>query len=296
MFYIDYDSKLWQLVEWWYRVPEGPPRQRDPEKPLQVIAVGFSRSGTESLQNALVQLGYDPCYHGWDLIFAEEFYNQSWIALAKKKWYSKTGDCRITAEEFDRIIGHAVAIVDVPASCFSLELIEAYPEAKVICNQRQSMDAWYNSSNKHVVGNSEKTWLWFLCWWDAELFWMWSVFERYFYLRLSRARNSNLRSGLTDQGKWVFREHMHAVRGLLWSRGETHRLLDWYVEDGWEPLCRFLGKPRPDEPFPRTNNAAGFEGRTETFLRNVAGRAIRNMGLTFAALAVGLAMYHVRQT
>lgn len=25
------------------------------------------------------------------------------------------------------------------------------------------------------------------------------------------------------------------------------------VEEGWEPLCRFLGVAVPDEPFPRVN-------------------------------------------
>jgi len=36
------------------------------------------------------------------------------------------------------------------------------------------------------------------------------------------------------------------------------RLLVWQVKDGWEPLCAMLGVPVPDEPFPRTNDAAGF--------------------------------------
>lgn len=28
------------------------------------------------------------------------------------------------------------------------------------------------------------------------------------------------------------------------------------VKDGWKPLCDFLGKPIPDEPFPHANEAA----------------------------------------
>lgn len=27
------------------------------------------------------------------------------------------------------------------------------------------------------------------------------------------------------------------------------------LSDGWEPLCKFLGVPVPDEPFPRANDA-----------------------------------------
>jgi hypothetical protein len=293
---IDYASRLWQAVEWCYRMPKAPPRHRNPEKPLQVIAVGFSRSGTESLQNALIRLGYGPCYHGWDLLFSEPFYNQEWVALAQKKWHSKTGDCHISAEEFDRIIGHAVSIVDVPASAFAIEMIEAYPEAKVIINQRRDMDKWWASSNKHIVGVNETFLIWFLSWFDAEMFWMWNVFERYLHFRPPRARNWNLSSGLRDQGKWVFREHMYAVRGLLWTRGETDRMLDWYVEDGWDPLCKFLDKPVPDEPFPRTNDAAGFEGRKDAVVKNQGARALRNIGfiLATAGIGVGAVLYRTR--
>jgi hypothetical protein len=31
------------------------------------------------------------------------------------------------------------------------------------------------------------------------------------------------------------------------------RLLVFEVKDGWEPLCKFLGAPVPDEPFPHEN-------------------------------------------
>lgn len=33
------------------------------------------------------------------------------------------------------------------------------------------------------------------------------------------------------------------------------RLLIMELGQGWEPLCQFLGKPVPDEPFPRANDS-----------------------------------------
>lgn len=30
-------------------------------------------------------------------------------------------------------------------------------------------------------------------------------------------------------------------------------MLEFRPEMGWEPLCKFLGKPVPDEPYPRIN-------------------------------------------
>ena len=32
--------------------------------------------------------------------------------------------------------------------------------------------------------------------------------------------------------------------------------------DGWEPLCRFLGVPVPDEDFPHLNDTAWYRART----------------------------------
>jgi len=31
------------------------------------------------------------------------------------------------------------------------------------------------------------------------------------------------------------------------------RLLIWNLKDGWEPLCKFLGKPIPNIPIPKDN-------------------------------------------
>ena len=37
------------------------------------------------------------------------------------------------------------------------------------------------------------------------------------------------------------------------------QLLVFQVKDGWEPLCRFLNLPVPDEPFPKVNDARGLQ-------------------------------------
>lgn len=33
------------------------------------------------------------------------------------------------------------------------------------------------------------------------------------------------------------------------------QLLEYDVRDGWEPLCKFLNVPVPNEPFPRENDS-----------------------------------------
>lgn len=55
---ISLDSWWWHFLEnYVYQIPKPPPRQRT--KPMEVICVGLPRSGTESLQQALMLLGYD---------------------------------------------------------------------------------------------------------------------------------------------------------------------------------------------------------------------------------------------
>jgi hypothetical protein len=42
------------------------------------------------------------------------------------------------------------------------------------------------------------------------------------------------------------------------------RLLVYEVAEGWEPLCRFLRRPVPETPFPRTNTTEDFLARFES--------------------------------
>ena len=53
----------------------------------------------------------------------------------------------------------------------------------------------------------------------------------------------------------VFARHNQAVRETI----AADRLLVFAVEEGWEPLCAFLGVPAPvEEPFPHVNDTAAF--------------------------------------
>jgi hypothetical protein len=49
---------------------------------------------------------------------------------------------------------------------------------------------------------------------------------------------------------------MENVREEAKKRGRE--VLEWQPEDGWKPLCEFLGKPVPPDsvPFPKTNETA----------------------------------------
>ena len=52
-----------------------------------------------------------------------------------------------------------------------------------------------------------------------------------------------------------YRRHNAEVASTI----PAERLLVYDPADGWEPLCRFFGRPIPDEPFPRVNSTEEFK-------------------------------------
>jgi hypothetical protein len=48
------------------------------------------------------------------------------------------------------------------------------------------------------------------------------------------------------------------------STAPKDRLLVWSARDGWEPLCRALGVPVPDAPFPHANSTEDFRAMVAT--------------------------------
>ncbi|EHA25662.1 hypothetical protein ASPNIDRAFT_43922 [Aspergillus niger ATCC 1015] len=272
-----------------YGFPRPPPRIRT--KPLQVICVGLPRSGTESLSRALTQLGFKT-YHGWDIVFDEPPYAQGWAQLSERK-YSGTqgaGTAPISRAEFDALLGHCDAVVDTAAAMFSVEMIQAYPEAKVILNTRQDVDAWHRSAMKTLVAEGEDQWMvWFLHIFTADMYWLWRLYYTFGYPGMFRGRTT--KEGLTKHGKRVYQEHGLMIRGSV----PEERLLEWDVEDGWGPLCEFLGKDIPDEPFPNTNNPAAFRKHIEDLVHPRAKRSLYNFaccatsaGVLVTAIVLGV--------
>jgi hypothetical protein len=61
------------------------------------------------------------------------------------------------------------------------------------------------------------------------------------------------RAFMTD----FFRRHTETVLAGV----PKDRLLVFNVTEGWEPLCRFLGVPVPQTPYPRENTTEQFQAR-----------------------------------
>ena len=118
-------------------------------------------------------------------------------------------------------------------------------------------------------------------------FWVWNTAERILWPGLFRCIDtpglpSNLSRSIERHGKRIHREHCDMIRGIL--RNEPDRLLEWTVQDGWEPLCKFLDRPVPEEPFPHVNDAVGFKGREKQAMELWFKQGFKNVALAIAVL------------
>ena len=70
-----------------------------------------------------------------------------WLEALEAKYKLKGSP--YVREDWDRLLGHSRAVTDVPSMCFAPELIEAYPEAKVVLSVRDP-DDWVTSMDNTV--------------------------------------------------------------------------------------------------------------------------------------------------
>jgi len=107
---------------------------------FRIIGAGVGRTGTSSLRDALNILGFGPCYHMEEVIKQSELWiwNSVEDLLAQGKQI-----------EWDEVFGYKKfqpyrSCVDFPASLYYAELMEYYPNSKVILTVREP-EKWYDS-------------------------------------------------------------------------------------------------------------------------------------------------------
>ncbi|MEM1195557.1 MAG: sulfotransferase family protein [Pseudomonadota bacterium] len=205
---------------------------------LQVIGAGFGRTGTASLKAALEILGYTKTHHMFE-VMADKRQMELWRAIATKP---------DIPPDWDAVYDDFPAAVDFPTASYWRELTAYYPEAKVVLTTRRA-DSWWKSASSTIIpiGKAAPTWARALIpplRKNAEMA-NGTVWQRVF----------DGRQFEEDYAKRKFEEHNAAVKAHL----PAERLLVYEVKEGWGPLCAFLGKPVPDEPFPHKNDAAEFQ-------------------------------------
>ena len=143
--------------------------------------------------------------------------------------------------DWDAIYGDYTATVDWPGAAFWRELAAAFPDAKVLLSERDS-DRWYESFSETIYHPIVNGGFGVIDDMVREV-----IVER------------ELGGGIDDREHVIaaFERHNAEVRAEI----PAERLLVFRPDDGWEPLCAFLDRPVPDEPFPHVNDRESFRNR-----------------------------------
>jgi len=203
--------------------------------PLKVIGAGFGRTGTLSLKIALERIGFGPCYHMME-VFPRPDHVARWHRLAFER-----------SMDWDEIFRGFHATVDWPAARWWREIAAHFPDAKVLLSVRDP-EAWYKSVTDTIYQPMKS---------PAP-----DGAPELVRLQSEMARKAILSETFDNRFEdkahtiEVFQKHNQAVRDAI----DPARLLVFNVREGWGPLCRFLEAPIPDEPFPRLNDTATFQG------------------------------------
>jgi hypothetical protein len=201
---------------------------------IEVIGAGWGRTATNSLKLALERLGYGVCHHMWEVGHDPGRLVPLWNAALDGE------------PDWPALFEGNRSAVDWPVAAFWSELADYYPEAKVILTTR-SAESWCASISEtilQVIGDPEQV-------------------PEPVRPMVRMARRVVTRSIGEDWSaetlKQRFLDHEQDVKSTL----APGRLLVFAPSEGWEPICNFLGKSVPDEPFPRTNHRSEFFANME---------------------------------
>lgn len=212
---------------------------------IQVIGAGWGRTGTESLKKALEILGYNKCYHMFELMKDG----------SRLKYWEELDAQRST--DFAALFEGYSAAVDFPAASYYHELMQQYPEAKVVLTVRDP-DKWLESASKTILKKPPQ--FLFLALRFLSLFFKkLGTFPKVYAYAERTVHKELLQGRLTDAE--FLKAKMQEWNEEVIRTVPAERLLIYEVKDGWESLCTFLGKPIPTTPFPRANDSDAFQKR-----------------------------------
>ena len=191
---------------------------------LSVIGAGFGRTGTLSMKLALEALGFGPCHHMADVLSNPDQLAQ-WRNVAQGN-----------LPNWDSILEGYKSAVDWPTAYYWRELSKHYPDAKIILTVR-SPESWYESFSKTIlqtIGPENN--------------------PLSFGVKIINQAIFNGRPDDRAQAIAAYEKNTMDVKAAF----SADRLLTFELGDGWNPLCKFLNKPIPTNPFPKNNSKEEF--------------------------------------
>jgi hypothetical protein len=225
---------------------------------MKLIGAGLPRTATASQKIALEMLGVGPCYHMVNVL-ADLSLVPSWRrALAGEVAWPE-------------IFEGYQSTVDWPGAYYYRDLMEAFPEAKVLLSVREP-EGWERSMRDTI---------WAILYGDTISRDLSKARERidplwrqYIELMKEMWDRAGLLAG--HGSHYPVGSAMLAYNQEVMQTVPADRLLVWSPADGWEPLCEFMGLPVPDAPFPRAND-------TETFTERIVDGCLHTLNQWRAA-------------
>ena len=217
---------------------------------MKVICAGWGRTGTRSLKFALERLLGQPSYHMQNILLNKK---------DAKLWHNSIFKHN---EQFDweKIYEGYGACLDFPSCNYYKELMDAYPESKVILTVRDD-ESWIKSWN--VLNNQ--------------------ILKSFTFRILAKIPGTSFKLQKDIHNKMILGEH-GAFQGAKtdkekmkkfneWNESVINfvpkdRLLVYEVKQGWAPLCKFLNVDVPDIPFPYKNKTKNM-GHMSRFINTM---------------------------
>ncbi|CAG5089880.1 Oidioi.mRNA.OKI2018_I69.PAR.g12389.t1.cds [Oikopleura dioica] len=253
---------------------------------MKFICAGFPKTASKSASAAFEKLGFRVA----DYIETCEFLTEEWLEYMEGR-----GSIKKVLDAYER--NNFDTNQDFPGNIYWEELWRANGEGKVVLTVRDNEHVWYESwinffeQNFKGIAVNVATHLAWHGFFGKEIYEMVRIgihsvrimfgvdccFEQ---KALSNRFLANKRIM-----KQRYLSHIIYVKSVV----PDDKLLIWNIKDGWEPLCKFLQVPIPNEPIPRKNTRGElFEEYSKTeFTQKIKRQTLRNLlKLLFAIVAI----------
>ena len=202
---------------------------------MKVICAGWGRTGTRSLKYALEHINGQPSYHMQNILLNKK---------DAKKWHDLIFNNK-NNYNWDNIYKGYGACLDFPSCNYYKELMDFYPDAKVILNLRDD-ESWVKSWN--VLNNQILKSFTFR--FIAKLPYTSFKLHKDIHNEMILGARGAFGGAKTDEEKMQkFNDWNQSVIDYV----PKDRLLVYKVSEGWDPICKFLNVNLPDISLPYKN-------------------------------------------
>ena len=192
---------------------------------MKVICAGFLKTGTKSITKALQHLGFT--VFDWE----EQTFDflDHWVDVFQNG----------VKPDMKRVYQNADVCVDIPGYLFFEEILEAFPDCKVILSVREE-DSWIESLVRQLDSSSRS---------KISMLSPTARKMHYFVDSFFNAAIGTFNTKSTYVIRKRYRIHNHRVKSIV----PADKLLVYNVKEGWKPLCDFLECEVPTIAFPHEN-------------------------------------------